>query len=327
MTVSNVLRGRRDVVAEATRERVLQAVRELDYVPVRSTVQNRHVETRIIGLVFEHQAMNHHPMGVGTYEGLCERAAEHGYDLLTLLRADHDWVLDREELRFLDRRCDGFIFFSGWVGKWQDALKALVKHDIPTVVCFRRDVPKGIARVGIDNTQAMQVAVDHLVQHGHRRIAHMAAPVSNFDSIERRKLFRTAMRRHRLDEYSKCVVEGMLPNWHVDYDNALVKLRAAKATAVVAFNDKLALGLWEAATRAGLQVPRDLSIVGMDDTQDATEKGLTTVRISFHDVGRMAVDAWLALHQGRTACEHSEGVQGTLIKRQSVGAPPSRGSK
>jgi DNA-binding LacI/PurR family transcriptional regulator len=267
--------------------------------------------------------MEHHPMGVGTYEGLCERAAEHGYDLLTLLRANHDWVLDREELRFLDRRCDGFIFFSGWVGQWQNAMEALVKHNIPTVVCFRRDVPQGIGRVGIDNAHAVQMAVDHLVQQGHRRIAHLAAPVSNFDSIERRKLFRAAMRRHGLDEYSQCIVEGMLPNWYLDYDNALVKVRATRATGVVAFNDKLALGLWETAARAGLQVPRDLSIVGIDDTQAATEKGLTTVRISFREVGRTAVDAWLALHQGRPSREYSKGVRGRLVERQSVGAPRS----
>jgi LacI family transcriptional regulator len=322
MTVSNVLRGRNDVVADATRARVLEAVRELDYVPVRSTVQNRHVETRIIGLVFEHQAMEHHPMGVRTYEGLCQRAGQHGYDLLTLLRARQDWVLDREELRFLDRRCDGFIFLSSLMGQWESALQALVEHGIPTVVCYRRTVPKGIATVIIDAAQAMQIGVDHLARQGHTRIAHLAAPTTAYDGIERRRQFMRAMQKRGLHEYSRCIIPGTLPNWYFDYENAFDKIRAAYVTGVVAFNDKLAMGLWEVAARRGVRVPRDLSIVGIDNTKPAAERGLSSINIGFDEVGRAAVDAWLGLHRDGSVEEHSRVLPVELVERKSV-RPPS----
>lgn len=260
-------------------------------------------------------------MGVRTYEGLCQRAGQHGYDLLTLLRARQDWVLDREELRFLDRRCDGFIFLSSWMGQWESALQALVEHGIPTVVCFRRAVPKGIATVTSDAAQAMQLAVDHLIEHGHTRIAHMAAPTTGYEGTERRRQFTRAMQKRGLHEYSRCIIPGTLPNWYLDYENAFDKLRTANVTGVVAFNDKLAMGLWEVAQQRGLRVPRDLSIIGIDNTKPAAERRLSSINIGFAEIGRAAVDAWLGLHNGGNAEEHSRVLPVELIERKSVSPP------
>lgn len=129
MTVSNVMHGRSGKVSLATIERVLAVVRELEYAPVpQPTTQGRAVETRIIGLVFDTIAIDD-VWGLPTYRGMCEGAQAHSYDLLTMLRAPADWMLDSHELHFLDRRSDGLVFL---VPKERTrALETLVQHRIP----------------------------------------------------------------------------------------------------------------------------------------------------------------------------------------------------
>src|SRR5687768_13962103 len=110
VTASNVVRGRYEQMSEETRERVLEAMRELNYAPIaQPTMQSRHVETRIIGLVFDNIEPEDY-WGTLTFRGLRDAAQHHGYDLLTILRAPARWMPNPEELRFLDRRSDGFIF-------------------------------------------------------------------------------------------------------------------------------------------------------------------------------------------------------------------------
>src|SRR5690349_20383217 len=102
MTVSNVIHGRSSKVSPETCERVLQAIRELEYTPVaQPAMQSRHVETRIIGLIFDSIEPEDY-WGTMTFRGLRDAAKTHGYDLLTILRAPERWMLDREELNFLD---------------------------------------------------------------------------------------------------------------------------------------------------------------------------------------------------------------------------------
>src|SRR5580693_2218843 len=85
MTVSRVLRGRDDLVSPDTRERVLAAVRELDYIPVRFAAQNRHVETRIVGVV-PHMTDLSRGLDLDTLNGVASTARVNGYDVLLMLR-------------------------------------------------------------------------------------------------------------------------------------------------------------------------------------------------------------------------------------------------
>ena len=111
VTVVNILRGRDSRASAETRERVLAAARELNYVPIAQPAsQRRHIETRIIGIVLDQFDIDESALGLSTFRGLREGAVEHNYDLLTLCRNEPNWMLGGEELQFLDRRCDGFIF-------------------------------------------------------------------------------------------------------------------------------------------------------------------------------------------------------------------------
>jgi DNA-binding LacI/PurR family transcriptional regulator len=317
MTVSNVLR-QPDLVAPDTRERVLKILRELNYVPVQSAVQNRHVATRTLSLVLYHPDSAMPALDLQTYEGLCQGAAEHGYDLLTILRSQPDWFPDREELRFLDRRSDGAIFLSSMSGEWQSSFEALRSEKIPAVVCYRRDVPEGIAWIDADNAQIMRLAIEYLKDKGHRKIAHLAGPEKQFDAVMREREFGNALRDNGLEFSSSHVTRGILPGWKWDED-AAKKLLQSGATAIVCFNDDLALWLWQIAEKLGLQVPRDISILGIDNTVHAQYRGLTSIEYSFHAVGRAAVESWICLNNGGDWKSCCREMPGTLHERNSVG--------
>ena len=169
MTVSNVLRDRADKMGEETRQRVLQAIHDLDYVPVRAAAQNRHVTTNAIGVVFlwKMEAAVSYP----TFFGMCHRARELDHDLTVFLRSEPDWVKPGTEAQFLDRRCDGFIFVGD---KQRTISEVLIRHRIPVAECFSVYPSPGAARILSDNASGMHQAVRHLAERGHRRIAHLA---------------------------------------------------------------------------------------------------------------------------------------------------------
>ena len=314
-TVSNVLLGRHDIVAADKCEMVLEAARALDYVPVRPTLQNRHMETRVIAVPLNEPRKFGWCINSGTYEGLCEAAVNHGYDVLMLLRPDSGWAAQHSQIQLLDRRSDGIVFASPIIGESRATFETLLKHHIPTVVCYRRDVPEGISWVDPDNKSAMFQAVGHLVEQGHTKIAHLTENKERgFDNLARRRYFSEAMTYFGLDSYAHCIVAS--PDFEVG-TATLHQIRQSGATAVACYNDLLALKLWAQATQAGLRVPDDLSLVGIDGV-DAKEHSLTSVEFSFAEVGREAVKGLVRQMQGKSAEKCCSVIPVQLHARQSV---------
>ncbi len=318
VTVSNVLRGLESRASLETRERVLAAARALNYIPVRPpTAQNRHVETRIVTLVPEHHDVRHPDLDLFTYQGVVESARHHGYSVLTMVRGENDGREGSESLRFLDRSSDGFIFTVSLQEQWARVLDVITHNRVPCVVCYNRQVPEGVAWVGVDNRDAMRQAVKHLVECGHTRIAFVAGPPDNFDAIERRREWKAAMLEHGLDASERFIVQGAHEGYVRD-DEALASVTRLGVSAAVCFNDTLALALWDLVQEQGMSVPRDLSIIGMDNRLEAQERGLTSLAHSFIDVGRLAMDAWVELRNGAKAATCSKSAPVRLMARRSV---------
>jgi LacI family transcriptional regulator len=313
VTVSNVLRGRESRASEETRERVLEIARELQYVPVAQPLtQSRHTQTHIIGLVFDHGEPEEY-WGTRTFRGLREGALEHGYDLLTILRARPNWMLDAEELNFLDRRSDGLIFIVP--RDRYGVLESLVRHKIPAVSCFIADVPPGVATVVLDDVDAMRQAVKYLVERGHKRIAHLAYHAERADFAGRVSGYRSAMKSAGLARHINIVQGGDEDGWQPRVVE-LVEKRGV--TALTCSNDLIALIARNLADERGWRVPQDLSLIGMDDMPQAEKRGLTSMRFSSEAVGRFAVEAIVRLMNGETAASCSKVVPVELIERISV---------
>ena len=325
MTVSNVIRDRTGQMGEETRSRVLAAIHALDYVPVRTAAQNRHVATNAIGVVFLQEMQG--AVGYPTFLGMCSRAKQTDHDLTIFLRSEPDWVKPGTEAQFLDRRCDGFIF----VGENRPEIsEALVRHRIPVVECYSVSPPPGAARVLGDNESGTRRATQHLISLGHRRIAHIAGPPENLEARQRRDGFERAMLEAGLSVPDAHVVQagswGDLWGFGAGYDGAITRPVAEAAlkldvTAVVCANDLLALALWRMAEEKGRRVPEDLSITGVDNIVECAHRGLTSVALPFEQIGRTAIDAILALLEGGKAEDASAVLPAELVHRHSTARP------
>ena len=315
VTVSNVLRGLNSRASKETCERVLAAAEKLNYIPVKPpTAQNRHVETGVVTLVPEHHDVRHYDLDLFTYQGVIEGARHYGYSVLTMVQreAERD---GREPLRFLDRSSDGFIFTVSLQEQWTRVLDVVAQNKVPSVVCYNRDVPDGVAWVDVDNRAAMQLAVEHLAERGHERIAFVAGPPDNFDATERRREWSCAMNERGLETHR--IVQGARAGYDTDFE-ALALVAEMGVTAAICFNDTLALALWQAVEAHGKTVPGDLSIIGVDNRREAGERGLSSVAHSFADVGRLAMDAWVELKNGAKSVDCCKIAPVQLVPRQSV---------
>jgi DNA-binding LacI/PurR family transcriptional regulator len=320
VTVSHVLRGVDSRVSEQTRTRVLEAARTLNYIPVKPpTAQNHHIETGVVTFVPEHHDDNYFELDLFTFQGVVEGARRHGYDVLTMVRHEREKKGKREESRFLDRSSDGFIFNVILQEQWPRVLERLAQNRVPSVVCFHRDVPEGVAWVDMDNARAMRLAVEHLVANGHKRIAFVAGPTDNFHALQRHNAWLEAMREHELEVPDNFVVQGIQSVHGCIPDvPAVASVAWLGATAAVCFNDLTALAVWDAAQAQGVRVPDDLSLVGVDNRAEGAARGLSSIAHSFADVGRLAMDAWVELKNGADAACCFKLAPVEMVERGSV---------
>jgi LacI family transcriptional regulator len=316
MTVSRVLSERSHQVAEETRKRVLQVVRELEYVPVGQPVtQSRHVETRTLGLVFDGTPLKDF-WGLPTFLGLHEAALAYDYDLLTLLRVRPDWMFDQEELQFLDRRNDGFIFVTP-INRYQ-TMQALIRHQFPVVACYTGDVPPEVPIIMLDNFGAMQKSVQHLVENGHQRILYFTTMPHRADFQERTRGFEETMKAYGLQP---CVLDiHNLPMSEVA-PSLMTMIREQRITAIACVSDSLASIVWDITLAHGLKIPQDISFISMDDLDEMATRGLTSIHFSCEEVGRRAVETVADMLQGGENRASGGLVPVHLVERSSVASP------
>ncbi|MGW2936507.1 LacI family DNA-binding transcriptional regulator [Streptomyces sp. NPDC001156] len=284
--VSLVLRGS-DQVRPEKRQAVLAAVEELGYRPNAAARSLSERRTRTVGVLLNDLR---NPWFVELLDGLNSRL--HEADLHMLLA---DGRLNRrlgEDLTrtFTDLRVDGLIAV-GTPPPSQALRTAAVR--IPTVVAGAREPElPSVDIVAGDDERGARLATEHLLGLGHRRIAHIAG--QGVVGALRRRGFEAVMREHGLTDTAS-VEQGDLTE-EGGY-RATVRLLSARErpTAVFAFNDMTCVGALSAAEESGLRVPRDLSLVGYDNTYLSRLRHLwlTTVDNGSHDVGRRAAQRLL----------------------------------
>ncbi len=248
--------------------------------------------------------------------------------------ASSEWMTNRQELRFLDRRTDGFVFISPGATEWRTVLEQLTQHQVPIVVCYRRDVPEGIAWVDPDNEDIIKQALDCLIAHGHTKIAYLGAPTNisgerdvlanlsgsrfNYDDHERQVFFQERLKQLGLPAFSEAIFSVAGPGCHLTGQEARAIVDSG-ATGVVCFSGDLGIQLLGYAQEMGLRVPGDLSIVNVDWSHESARHGLTHVTFSYEAVGELAMDAWVGLTEGQAAADCCKIVPVRLVERKSVG--------
>jgi DNA-binding LacI/PurR family transcriptional regulator len=312
-SVSLVLRGAAGPSA-ATRERVLEAAARLGYRPDRTASLLARRRSRLIGVMMDVRSSYHGEL----VEEVHEAAEQHGYDLVlsTITRARDE---QRAVETLLDSRCEALLLLGPDASAaWLTALD----RQLPVVVVGRPVPSAGVDVVRAADDEGVGRAVDHLVELGHREIAYVDGGPGVIAG-GRRTGYEQAMQRHGLLGHAR-----VLPGDHTEEAGTraahVITDGASPPTAVIAFNDRVAVGLLDALSRAGLEVPRDVSIVGYDDSplSRLAHVGLTTVSQNSHQLTRHAVAAIVErLDGGRTA--HREVVLPPELVVRTTTGPPS----
>jgi LacI family transcriptional regulator len=281
-TVSRALSAP-DQVAEETRLRVQDTARVLGYRPnhaARGLITGR---TGSIGLVVPDLE---NPFFGSVCKGVQDRARSMGYAVF-IGDTDEDARLEEEVIRSLVKQVDGLILCSA---RGTDSALQRWAQECRLVLINRR--LGDIASVTFDNGGAVQAVLRHLVALGHRSIAYAAGPVTSWSNRERSHAFfafaetSPGLELIELGNFPPVVTGGIQAG-----DLAI----ASGATAVVAFNDLVAVGLLDRLRQRGVRVPADLSVTGFDDVLMATvaQPHLTTVNFPRVQMGRAGVDLLL----------------------------------
>jgi LacI family transcriptional regulator len=320
-TVSRTINGS-PAVSDRLSKRVWQAIEHLHYFPnthARSLVSGR---SRILGIIVENITNPFFPELIQSFE---EIAVAHGYEILVSSSNSNAAVLTTCIRRMLERKVEGVAVMT--FGQEEPLLDRLVHHDIPMVLAeFKLEAPKS-STILLDYTTGIHAAVNHLAELGHEKIAFLAGPHKLHSVITRENDFRTAMRDAGLTIQKK---------WIIECDHTLkggvtgfgkLHALAARPTAVLCSNDMTAIGVLRAAYMEGLRVPKDLSVIGLDDIDFAayTLPPLTTIRLSRADLARAAFEALRQQVEGSSspAMQREFLVSTTLILRESTAAPAS----
>jgi len=286
-TVSRTINGA-PVVSEKLSKRVWQAIEQLNYFPnshARSLVSGR---SRLLGIIVENITNPFFPELVQSFE---EIAVAHGYEILVSSSNSDPNILTTCIRRMIERKVDGVAMLT--FGEEEPVLDQLTIHDIPLVLAeFKLADPK-TSTILLDYATGIREAIAHLKSLGHRRIAFLSGPHKIHSAMTRLNDFRTAMTEAGLPLESKWILEAdHTMKGGVAGFKRLQEL-ASRPTAILCSNDTTAIGVLRAAYLAGLQVPRDLSVVGLDDIDfaDYTLPPLTTIRLSRVDLARAAFEA------------------------------------
>jgi len=313
-TVSKVANGG-GAVSDSTRAKIEAALAETGYVPTRL---RRGSLTPVAMLV---RNLNYSYV-LDVQRGAVDAARRAGFDLCVGLCPDDrvglGWI---DELQAAGREAVIAVKSTLTV----DERERLAAYQMPVVdVDPYRAVPEGAYSISSTNLAGGLSVTRHLLDLGHRRIALLAADPESLAGQDRVHGYRAAMSGAGVDLDPALILEGQF-TFASGLGTATQLLgRKNRPTAIVASSDHQAMGVIEAARRAGLSVPADLSVTGFDDLAIAwmASPPLTTVRQPLEQIGAVAVETVASLLSGEGARIHHLELATSLVVRDSTAAPP-----
>jgi LacI family transcriptional regulator len=235
---------------------------------------------------------------------------------MVLADTSEDTVREREILERMSSELDGIVLVS-------PRLPALdIEAAVGAAPLVIVNAEAGTApRILMDEAQGLREAVEHLYALGHRKIVYVPGPASSAANTRRK----AALVRFCQERDIDLVFAGNQAATVLGGRSAAASVIASGATAVVAYNDLVALGVMSGARDLGRQCPGDLSIVGIDDIEMASvfDPGLTTVRLPIERSGALGMEMLLDLIAGRSLSRTEVRLESQLIVRYSTSTAPS----
>jgi LacI family transcriptional regulator, galactose operon repressor len=319
-TVSRALNNKSRICSE-TKEKILAIARQLNYRPdfiARSLVMKR---TKTLGLVITTIA---NPFYNELAQGIEATARGLGYNII-LCSTRSDLSAEKQYVEMLrSKGVDGIIFTSAHL---HDAnIVALAEEDFPMVLVNRRTyepiVKEKIDYVGVNNIRGGYLGIEHLIKLGHQQIGLIGGSSESSVGFERLEGGKKAFRAYGLEERADYFLEGDFLKGS-GYEGGKQFLRMKEPpSAIFAANDYMALGAYEAILDQGLRVPEDIALIGFNDIEFTSMKGieLTTIGQKKYEMGSLAVKCLVErIEEGRFDSSKEIILEPELIVRRTCG--------
>lgn len=315
-TVSAVVNGKPGI-SQVTSDRVLAVIQDLGYRPFGIARSLRTRQTYTIALFVSDIAA---PPLAAMASAIENEAYTRGYSLVVynthnVLRRESDYML-----KVIDRWVDGVIIIA--IDEHETSLKAFQEAQIPVVAVDRVPENSEMCSVSLNNYRVGQLAAEHLLELGHATLAIISGPLRLAIGRDRKQGF--------IDECQRSgatVIPGEFAgDWHTRSGyNAMRQMltQVPWPTAIFASSDLMAIGAISAIHEAGLRVPDDISIVGVDNIEQAefTVPPLTTILQPLDRIGQQGVRLLLDLVDGREIENRNIIIEPTILVRSSTAVP------
>jgi LacI family transcriptional regulator len=309
----------RSLVNAATAERVVRAAEELGYHPnpiARGLKTNR---SYTVGVLIPDLT---NPLFPPILRGIEDRLEEEGYTPL-IANTENDPERERVDWRTMRaRQVDGII--AATARRDHELLDEIVASGLKLVLVNRRAPDIAVSASTVDDHEGIRLAVDHLVQLGHKRIAHVAGPLELSTGFDRYEGFLDAMRAAGLEPDADLILAG---DSFTEAEGARVCAElfdsGREFTAISAANDLLALGCYDVFAERSIDCPGEVSLVGFNDMPfaDRFQPPLTTIGIPHYEMGAAAAELMLEQLQDGDPRPQQVRLTPELVVRSSTASP------
>jgi DNA-binding LacI/PurR family transcriptional regulator len=317
-TVSRVMSGA-DTVRPETAAHVRKAIADMAYVPNSSARWLSLGKSRQFGVIISDITNPFFPELIHTFN---ELALQHKYGTIVAHTSYNPSRMESAIQSMLEQKVEGLAIMTSEMTP--HLIRQVSDREIPMVFLDHAQNEKQFSNIVIDYKSGITQAIDHITSLGHKRIAFIAGPQNLGSAVSRHGHFLEVLRARKIAIDAKHMPIG---NHRVDGGYVAMQKLLATAkppTAVLASNDLTAIGAISAIYEAGLQVPRDISVVGFDDIDisSAYNPPLTTVRLSRSEIATRAFFALYSTSSGRPASRGEHMVGTELVVRRSTAPPP-----
>jgi DNA-binding LacI/PurR family transcriptional regulator len=298
-------------IPQKTRERVLAAARELEYRPNFFARSLRNKRTHTVGIIAHEIGDAYSSIVISGIEKL---AREREYFFITGVHRHDPDLFERYVKLLLERGAEGII-----------TVDYNLQHSLPIPAVAIAGHPhfEGVTNIVLDHERAAFVALRHLAELGHRKIALMKGHPASSDSEDRWRAICCVAQKMGIEIDSSLVIaiefQESTPRIGYTYAKKLIA-KGLRFSAMFAYNDVTAFGAMRAFQEAGYHVPKDISVIGFDDIPWAEFQypSLTTVRQPLQQMGEIALQTLLARLEGTEPYRQEIAIQPELVVREST---------
>ncbi len=316
VTVSKVINNSQ-TVRENNRQKVLQAMKELNYNPSAAARSLASGRTGTIGLLIDNLSDTFLSSALSAINEYLE---DNGYFLaLSLIQPNN--VNTNTPFLFQQDRVDGLLIVSPVCEEMY--ILDLKGKKIPFVLLDNQKLHPSIPSVIVNNYKGGYDATRHLLELGHKRILHISGPELYMSSIDREAGYKAAMLDAGLESHIINSSEFSIAHGYEIAMQLINENKLDNFTAIFAADDYIALGVIDAFKNENIKVPADISVIGYDDQELASSfhPGLTTIRQPAKEMGRMGAEILLKIIRGEVKRYNTIKLDPNLVIRESTAAP------